>query len=396
MVTSELGYGLWDADSHYYETPDCFTRHIESSFADEALRPRTDGPGGQHVLYLGERALKWPPAKKFGVSEPPGSLMKILRNPTLSSYDDAKVDIPIEPQWRDRTARLREMDRQGVEASVLLPTVGVAIEHELLDNVPALWANVRAFNRWLEDDWGYDYQGRIFGIPYISLWDLDAAVAELERVVAAGARAVNLRPSPVHNRHVSDPYFDPFWARVNEMRIPVAFHVNAGLNRESAVYGENPNPTPRGMSAFQWAFVFCDRPIMDTLGAMYYDNLFEAFPNLRVLSIENGSSWVPYFRKVVHKGWRMGALGPWTRGRPQRRPSEVFDEHVFIAPFPEDDNKALVERLGPDRVLFGSDYPHPEGEAQPIDFAKTLAGLPDDTIRKVMRDNLRGILTTVS
>jgi len=88
----------------------------------------------------------------------------------------------------------------------------------------------------------------------------------------------------------------------------------------------------------------------------------------------------------------MGARGRWLGGALAERPSEVFRRHVYVAPFYEEDVLALVERLGPDRVLFGSDYPHPEGLAEPAEFADLVAPLPADQVRQILRDNTASLL----
>lgn len=102
----------------------------------------------------------------------------------------------------DRSTRLKTMDAQGVEAVIMLPTLGVCIEHQIHNDPEALYANIRSFNRWIEEEWGFGGDGRIFSPAVLSLvdLDLDLAVAELDRVVAAGARLVNLRPGPVYGR----------------------------------------------------------------------------------------------------------------------------------------------------------------------------------------------------
>ena len=109
-------------------------------------------------------------------------------------------------------------------------------------------AVLRAFNRWLEDDWGYAYQDRIFAVPLLSLLDVDEAVRELERVLDAGARLVHLKCGPVEGRSPADPHFDAFWARVNEAKVPVVFHIgDAGYNELfGAAWGEDPTRRSAG------------------------------------------------------------------------------------------------------------------------------------------------------
>ncbi len=122
--------------------------------------------------------------------------------------------------------------------------------------------------------------------------------------------------------------------------------------------------------------------------------LFDRFPRLRVASIENGSDWVPPLLKNLEKVGRVAitSQGGAKAVRTTRPPHEVFKEHVFVAPFFEDDVYELVDTIGAERVLFGSDWPHPEGIAAPLDFLAEVEDLPPAALRRVMRENTAGLL----
>ena len=310
--------------------------------------------------------------------------------------DGTRAHYPLQPAFQDRDARLRVMDEQGVEASILLPTLGMTVWHQMRHDVEGTFANVRAFNRWMEDDWGYDYGGRIFAAPFLSLLDVEFAVAELDRVLAAGARIVVMVPGPVNSMSPAHPDFDPFWARLDEAGVPCTYHVGeAGYNELMSVqWGEEPNPRSHRQSAFQWAMFFGDRPIQDTLASLIYGDLFGRFPNLRVYSAENGTEWLGYFLKRLDKMKGMGRFGQWVGGEPPKgKPSEIFRRHVVVNPFHEEDHAAVIKAVGVDAVLFGSDWPHPEGIAEAGDYLTSLPEeLPPDAVRRIMRDNARSLL----
>ncbi len=257
---------------------------------------------------------------------------------------------------------------------------------------PPAWPICESFNRWLDDAWGFDYRGRIFGVPFLTLVDLDAAVRELDRVLGRGARVVHLLFTPVNGRTVAHPDFDPFWARLAEAGVPVAFHgAEAGYcDLFSAAYGERRRPPAHAQSAFQRA-VLWERPIIDTLAALVLHNLFGRFPTLQAMSIENGSAWVPYLLRVMDKAEKTGAYGEWIGGRITDHPSALFTRHVSVAPFDDDDIRGLVDLIGADRVLLGSDYPHPEGLAEP---RRMLDGhhLTEAEVRLIGRDNTARLL----
>jgi predicted TIM-barrel fold metal-dependent hydrolase len=223
-------------------------------------------------------------------------------------------------------------------------------------------------------------------------------VAELEWVLDRGARVIHLRPGPQGGRSPADPVFDPFWARVDEAGVAVAFHIaESGYNELfSAAWGEEANPSSHTQSAFQWTCSYGDRPIMDTLASMVFLNLFGRFPRVRVVSIENGSLWVPYLLRAMDKMKGMGRNGPWRGGYVPGRPSEVLRRHLFVSPYHEEDVVALVGEIGASQVLFGSDFPHPEGLAEPGDFLESLAGLDDASVDAIMTGNTKALLAEPS
>ena len=180
----QLDYPLVDADNHYYEPRDCFTRYIDPGLRDRAIRLETS-PSGDDVILVGDRPFTFL-HDAFRDSMPkPGSLREMLRAMSSGQYRESNVVEPIQPEYVARDARLAVMDRQGIERALLFPTLGVCVEHFLKDDVDQLYANFHAFNRWLDDDWGFGREGRIYAPPMLSLRDLDRAVTELDWVLAA-------------------------------------------------------------------------------------------------------------------------------------------------------------------------------------------------------------------
>ena len=104
---------------------------------------------------------------------------------------------PIHAEYQDRDARLRVLDEQGLAAALLFPTLGCGVEQGLRHDPEAAAVALSAFNRWLEEDWGFSYQDRIFAAPMLSLADPDAALVELRSLLDRGARLIHLRPAPV-------------------------------------------------------------------------------------------------------------------------------------------------------------------------------------------------------
>lgn len=388
-----------DVDQHYYEPTDCCTRHLDPAYADFALRVEPND----------DRRLEW----RFGgvpldgeryprqVTIAPGELER-----SLGARERGEVYAPqlidgTAPEYTDRDMRLKLLDEWGVDAAVLFPSSGLAFDAQMASRPDAACAAATAFNRWIEEDWGFAYQDRLYSAAFVSLQSLDMAIAELERVLVAGARIIQIRLGAVNGRSPADPYFDPFWARVQEAGVPVALHITAsGYEAVIArMWGENPHLEHAQRSAFQWYATFATRPAMDTFAALIFHNLFSRFPRLRVLSVENGSRWVATLLQEMDAAYRFVAGNPmtdWLAGPLKQRPSDVFREHVWVAPFLDTGHEApvpeLIDLLGADHVLFGSDWPHGEGRDTPRHFDAELAGVAPNDLRRVLRTNTAGLL----
>jgi predicted TIM-barrel fold metal-dependent hydrolase len=312
-------------------------------------------------------------------------------SPSLSPINGLAV-----PEFVERSARLAKMDEQGVDACLMLPTAGVGVEPQLRETPEVLYPSVRSFNRWLEEDWGFGADGRIHGAALASLFDVNEAIRELERVLALGARFVVITAGPVLGRSPGDPHFDPFWARCQEAGVNIVYHIGRTPFSEmyNTPWGLRPHPPSHRHSLMEYALSFTERPIVDTVTALIADNVFGRFPRLKVLSVEYGSSWVaPLMHKLDHVA-RLYSKDMWRFGPPPLTPSDLFRRHVWVAPFFEDDVVALADRIGVEHVLNGSDYPHPEGLAEPTEFLEELEGMSAKNVRLVMRENFEKLIAS--
>jgi predicted TIM-barrel fold metal-dependent hydrolase len=330
----------------------------------------------------------------------PGQYRAFMSGATFDPNAPPELIPALSPEFSDRDARLLAMDRQGLQASLMIPSFGLAFEGDCVDDPEAACAAVSAFNRWVEDDWGFAYQNRIISPGTISLLDRDLAIAELDSLLERGARLIMLRAGPLNGISPADPHFDPFWARVNEAEIPLILHIGvSGYNPiVGAMWGEDPSASESEMSPFMFYTCFGKRPVMDTIACFIFHNLFGRFPKLRVMSIENGSTWVPGLLRDLDKSSMVTVSTQgkkatnWVGGAITDSPSNLFKKHFYVCPFFEDPVPELVDTIGADHVLFGSDWPHPEGVAEPLDFLDECEGLSDDQIRLILRDNNEKLL----
>jgi predicted TIM-barrel fold metal-dependent hydrolase len=207
-----------------------------------------------------------------------------------------------------------------------------------------------------------------------------------------GARVVHVRPAPVptgsgRGRSLGDPLHDPVWARLAEAGVPVAFHLgDSGYNGFAAAWGAAGTFEGFGQVDVLSRLVVSDRAIHDTLGSLVIHGVFRRHPKLRVASIENGSDWLHLLVKRLRK------LANQTPSAFHEDPLDTVRRHVWVTPYLEDDLRALADLIGVERILFGSDWPHGEGVAQPLDFAKELSAFSEAEVRRIMRENVVELL----
>jgi predicted TIM-barrel fold metal-dependent hydrolase len=393
---------IFDADNHYWETSDAFTRHRASKFAERGVRlVDIDGSGTPRYVLAGGRLHPILPGPGDVFARPrPGSLYDYFAGKSdkgrlgseLSSEDPSA-----HPEWFDRDARVACMDDQGVEAAWLFPSHAVCMEGPIQPDIEAAVHILGAFNRWLEEDWGFAYKDRIFGVPYLTLSDLEEAVAQLEWCLDCGARVVSIRNGPVFTpegtKSPADPTFDPFWARVAEAGVVVAPHAGfedgyVSVTRAVAEeWGRSETSKGTGDAVDQYASVINmlmkHRLVRDFAAILVADKLFERNPGVRIAFIENGGTWVG---DLLHGLQMIHGQNP---GMFTKNPVDQFVEHCWVAPFVEDSVPSLAEHLPVERILFGSDWPHAEGLGSPRDFFKNVEEFSIEDQDKIMWANAR-------
>jgi predicted TIM-barrel fold metal-dependent hydrolase len=381
-----------DADNHYYESLDSCTRHLDRAFRERGVQVVEQGT--HKLLLVGGRKFRFIPNPTFDPVIVPGCMDLMFRGQIPEGVDPRSLTRvePIHAEYRDRDARIRTLDDQGLEAALMFPTLACGIEQALRSDIPATVATLNAFNRWLEEDWGFSYQDRIIAAPMLSLADPEAALHELDLLLEHGARVVHMRPAPVptsdgKGRSFGDPAHDPVWSRLAEASVPVAFHLgDSGYEMFAGAWGARDWFEPfRSVDVFSRLLV-SDRAIHDTIGSMVVHGVFDRHPTLRVASIENGSDWVHLLVKRLRK---LANQHPWAFADD---PLDTIRQHVWVTPYYEEDLRRLADLVGTERVLFGSDWPHGEGLAQPLDFLKELHAFSDEETASVMRSNALDLL----
>ncbi len=387
----DLDHPVFDADNHYYEAVDAFTRHLDPALGPRVIQWCTINDRRYHVI--GGRVSRAVTNPTFDPVALPGALHDYFRgNPEgRNPMEFLSQREAVRPAYRDPAARLATLDGQGLAGCLLFPTLGMIYEEALVHDPWAVCQLFRAFNRWLVEDWGFEHEGRIFTAPYLTLADPAWAVEELTWALDGGARMIVMRPAAPTTvegrRNPFDPVFDGFWSTANDAGVTVVVHASDGGVSTNGYAPEGFAATFSGGWKPSIKSFAIEQAIRDYLLTLIFENHLLRFPNLRIASVENGAQFLPdLIRKVRSTSSKMP--GYW-----KEDPIELFRRHVWINPFWEDDVEEVTECMGPDRVIFGSDWPHIEALPEPIDYVRELKSFDAADRRKILHDNVRGLLT---
>ncbi|ADP81320.1 amidohydrolase family protein [Pseudofrankia inefficax] len=384
-------FPVFDADNHLYETRDALTRHLPDGY--RGLIDYIEVRGRTKIVVRGQIS-NYIPNPTFDVVARPGAQEEYYRkgNPDGKSRREIFGE-PMRsiPAFREPAARLELLDEQGVERTLMFPTLASLVEERLRDDPRAIHAVVHSLNEWLYETWQFNYADRIFTTPVITLPIVEKALEELDWVIERGAKVVLIRPAPVPgfegSRSFGFPEFDPVWQKIVDNGLVVGMHSSdSGYERYTNDWmGSNSEFLPFQPQAFRMLSGW--RPVEDSVAALVCHGALTRFPDLKVAFIENGASWVaPLLKSLKDLYKKMPQDFP-------ENPIEAIRRAIYISPFWEENYADLAELLGEDHVLFGSDYPHPEGLAEPAKYAEDLLAYNDEArVAKFMGGNLATLM----
>ncbi|MEU5880558.1 amidohydrolase family protein [Spirillospora sp. NPDC047279] len=391
MPSRTLPFPLFDADNHLYETEEALTKFLPKEYdgAIQYVQVR-----GRKKIAIRGQISEYIPNPTFDVVARPGAMEEFFRvgNPEGKSRREIFGD-PMDaiPAFREPAPRLELMDELGIQQTLMFPTLASLVEERMRDDPELIHVVAHSLNQWLHETWSFDYKGRIYTTPVISLPIVEKAIAELDWCVERGARAILVRPAPVPgfggSRSFALPEFDPFWKRVVETGVLVGMHSSdSGYARYANDWeGGNREFLPFKPNAFRAMSEW--RPVEDAVASLVCHGALDRFPDLKIAVIENGSSWVePLLSKLADVYKKM----PNEFGE---NPVELVKRQIHVSPFWEEDMAELTGLIGVERVLFGSDYPHPEGLADPVTYVDALGKLGEADQAKIMGGNLARLIS---
>ena len=322
----------------------------------------------------------------------PGRIHRSDRMAETGLYEDGKRGIR---RLTEPDLRIRDQDRDGVQAEVLYGVLGATGR---LEDPEAAVEVLRIYNEWLAGFCSAQ-PGRFAGLASIPNHPIEAAIAEVERVAKRGvlrgldiANSADLKP-------LWDPYWNPLWEVINATGLPLHFHTVSGyqpdhIRKIMMIGGDPTRASLPGMpevdlavarAAFATNITAFQLNMSNILTSMIYSGILERYPRIRLVLGESGIGWIPYVL------WRMDA--EWEdqfKDLSLRMPPSSYWKRQCFATYQTDPvGVKLIEELGADKVMWGSDFPHPDGiwpDSQEY-IRRELGALPAATRRKIVCDN---------
>ena len=389
-----MPYETFDADNHLYENRDALTKFIPKEYEGVIKYVEVNG---RTKLAIRDQISDYIPNPTFTkVAVPGGFGQDITKGGDgihRSAGDPAggkKVRaMPSLDAFFDPEPRLALMKDMGIDRTLLWPTLASVLEERVADDPDVAVTVIHALNEWMHEHWSYVYADAIYATPIISLAaGVDRALEELEFIHERGAKIFLIRVAPVPTwkgrKSFALPEFDPFWERVQELDIVVGMHsgdpgYQRYINEWEGLRDKEFNPFKSNGSPAFLALMSEKSPVVDAMASIIGHGLATRFPRLKFMPVEYQASWI---RPFVHKLQRTYEESPVLF---DEDPFEVFKRNVYIHIFHEPDPKGLLDLgLPADRLMFGSDFPHPEGMEDPLAYADVVKDLPQETQALVM------------
>lgn len=361
-VGSETRLRVISADSHMTEPADLWFERLDRAYRDRAPRVVRDHRRDM-LLFVAPGMIPFPVAAGFGA----GKRGADLKDHMSRGYEAAR------PGGWDPGERIKDQDRDGVDAEILYPTHGMPLFQ--LPDGGLQRACFRVYNDWISE-FVTSAPCRFHGLALISLEDVGEGVKELERCRRAGLKGALIWASPPAGQSFSNREYDPFWRCASELDMPVSLHILTGVGRRASGSDQSP--------LLQYFNVIHE--IQQSLADLICGGVLERFPALRVVSGENDIGWLPhFFFRLDHAFEKFGRLLP----EPLARRPSSYAPQVY-ATFQDDPVGPLLYQLfGEDNYMWASDYPHADSTFPDSHLAiqDSLARVPAEVAKKMAAGN---------
>lgn len=369
-------------DDHVIEHPRVWQDRLPAKYQADGPQIIEDEQGhhlwkyeGQIYPQIGLNAVAGKEPKDYG--------MEPVR------YDD------MIPGCYDPAERVKDMDIDGCHAALCFPSFpgfGGGVFQRAKDKDLAL-ACVRAWNDWQLEEWcAYD-PSRLIPLGLLPTWDPVLAAKEVERLAAAGTKAVSfpdaLVPLGLPSFHDLE-HWAPLWDACEAADMPLCLHFGSGGFVPGFSFGNQAPPDPQ--VPFIVAITLFGTNLMWSTSDMIFSGMLQKHPNLKFMLSEGGIGWIPYLMERFDYSWERHR---WYQDISKTdRPSDLFRKHFwgcFI-----DDFHGIANRydIGVENILVEVDYPHSDSNwpNSRKRIAENLADVPDDEARLIVETNARNLM----
>ncbi|EME20901.1 amidohydrolase family protein [Rhodococcus triatomae] len=372
-----------DTDTHVVEPPDLWTSRVSTKkWGDLVPHVRWDEERGDEAWFVS------------------GTRMSAVGSPAMAGWHEYPPNCPprfadADPRSWDPAKRLGLMDDYGIHAQILYPNVAVFSSKTLQsngDNELQIEC-IKAYNDYLTE-WAEFAPGRYIPVGILPFWDMEATLAEVERVAAAGHKGLvfTQNPAAFGLPMLTDPYWDRLWASAQEKKLPINFHIASG-EVDLSGFGHASNGVAANYGMMGISF-FMDNA--RTLSQLIFGGICDRFPDLKFVSVESGIGWMPFALEGMDWQWRNSGVHK-EHPNYELLPSEYFKRQIFgCFWFEQASALSAIDQIGADNVLYETDYPHPTSmspgpasDAQrPDDYLrKNFGHLSEADARKILHDN---------
>jgi predicted TIM-barrel fold metal-dependent hydrolase len=357
-----------DADGHVLEHPTGMIEYAPRGYEDRVWHIETDEVGREWAVMDGQRQL----ANGLALAGTAGMSDEERERAHRMELKYTEV----RPAAYNAKARLEDLTTDGIDVSVLYPTFLLSIPSYR----DADFADVqcRAYNDWLSDHVS-EGDGRLFGVAAVPQQDIERAAVEIRRAATKpGIVGVFIRPNPTENwRHFNDPVYDPLWEAASDTGLPIGLHPFLAADLPGACVGlhinrlsSSPAPPGGGADAGQididniYFTQAISNPVdmMTAIAFLLAGGVCERYPSLKLVFLEANGGWiVPWLERLDHHAEVFSWDVPWLK----HKPSEYFRRQCWISFDPDESMLAFTANsplCGADRIIWASDYPHPDAK----------------------------------
>ena len=367
-----------DADAHIAEPADLWERNLPGKYRDRAIRIRLDDKGLEYWEFDG-KPCKWGSGGVLGTQCSAGDDQVPYLTPGEVTYEEARQR---HPAACDPHERIKLMDQEGFDISILYPTASLQWQNDVTDPDLAA-ACCEVYNDWVAE-FCKPYPDRLVAATQVSLLDVDRGIKELERARKLGHKAIFLRTAPDSGIPYSEPYYYPFWEAVQDLDVPVGLHVALQPDWVGNDFA------PKMARGFDWWFYLWfvgDTPI--AIASLLAGGVLDRFPKLKIAVLEAGCTWLPWFFDLMDEKYEITPREPISKFKP----SEYFEDHFWATMEPEERMlSATAQLVGAHKIMWASDWPHGEGFEGVLKSIKdAVAPLDEPDQQKILGDNAVGL-----